>query len=109
MNKGNKEEIIKGSGNIFEDLGFDNSEEMLFKAELVSLINGVISKRKLTQAKAAKQIGATQNDVSKLFNGKLDGFSVERLFKFLTSLDRDINISVNKTTRKAGGRIAIAA
>ncbi|WP_246738887.1 XRE family transcriptional regulator [Mesorhizobium sp. NZP2234] len=39
------------SGNVFADLGFDNSEEELRKAKLAREIRAVIIRRRLTQAK----------------------------------------------------------
>ncbi|WP_245303396.1 XRE family transcriptional regulator [Mesorhizobium loti] len=42
------------SGNVFADLGFDNSEEELRKAKLAREIRAVINRRRLTQAKSAQ-------------------------------------------------------
>ena len=46
-----------GSGNVFADLGFPNAEEMLAKAELAQKITAIITRRRLTQAEAAKLLG----------------------------------------------------
>ena len=43
-----------GSGNVFADLSFANSEEMLATAQLVSEIHKAIKKKKLTQTEGAK-------------------------------------------------------
>ncbi len=51
------ENITRGSGNIFADLGFDNPEEMATKAQLVSQINAIIKQRKLTQKNAGEVLG----------------------------------------------------
>ena len=61
-----KEKIIRGSGNVFEDLGFDNPAEYQAKAELALQIIKIIEKRDLTQKEAATLIGAVQPDISKL-------------------------------------------
>ncbi|BCH12507.1 hypothetical protein MesoLj131c_67650 (plasmid) [Mesorhizobium sp. 131-3-5] len=42
------------SGNVFADLGFDNSEEELRKAKLAREIRAIIMRRRLTQAKSAQ-------------------------------------------------------
>jgi len=48
--------------------------------------------------------------VSALANYKLDGFSVERLMTFLTSLDQDVEIVIsNKPRSRAAGRISVVA
>jgi predicted XRE-type DNA-binding protein len=89
-----EETIEAGGGNVFADLGFKNSEELLAKAELVQRIADIIAERKLTQARAAKVLGVDQPKVSALLRGKLDGFSIDRLFRFLNTLGRDVEITV---------------
>ena len=89
-------EIIKGTDNIFADLGFDNPEEYKVKADLAMEINRIIKKRKLKQSDAAKIIDTTQVHVSKLKRGRLEGFSLERLIHFLNLLDRDVELVVKQ-------------
>ncbi|MBT3367907.1 MAG: XRE family transcriptional regulator [Nitrospina sp.] len=84
----------KSSGNVFRDLGLENPEELLLKAEIASMIYNIIQKRGLTQKQAGSILGINQPKVSALKNGRLDGFSFDRLFQFLKALDQDINISV---------------
>lgn len=90
------EKIHKGSGNVFADLGLDNSEELLTKAKLTSQINDILRRRKLTQKGAAALLGLAQSDVSNLRRGRLSGFSVERLFRLLNALDREVEIVVRR-------------
>ena len=92
----------KGSGNVFRDLGFEQPAEELAKAQLASLIYDVITKRELTQKEAASVLGINQPKVSALKNGKLSGFSIERLFSFLRALDLDIDIVVHPKKKKQG-------
>src|SRR3954468_19651173 len=89
-----EETIEPSSGNVFADLGLKNPEELLAKAELVQRISDAIAERKLTQARAAKLLGIDQPKVSALLRGKLEGFSIDRLFRFLNALGRDVEISV---------------
>jgi predicted XRE-type DNA-binding protein len=86
--------VQSGSGNVFADLGLANSEELLIKAELVRQISNLIDAESLTQTEAAKILGIDQPKVSALLNGKLSGFSTERLFKFLNALGSDVEIRV---------------
>src|SRR3954453_14087958 len=97
-----EETVEASSGNVFADLGLKNPEELLAKAELVQRISDVIAERKLTQARAAKVLGIDQPKVSALLRGKLDGFSIDRLFRFLNALGRDVEISV-RPARDAKG------
>jgi len=86
--------VQSSSGNVFADLGLANADELLIKAELVRQISNLIEARKLTQTEAAKLLGIDQPKVSALLNGKLSGFSTERLFRFLNALGSDVEIRV---------------
>ncbi|MCI0379188.1 MAG: helix-turn-helix domain-containing protein [Gemmataceae bacterium] len=90
------------SGNVFADLGFPNAEELLAKAELVQRISNQIDERKLTQAQAAAVLGIDQPKVSALLRGKLDGFSTDRLFRFLNALGNEIEVVIRPFARKTG-------
>lgn len=92
-------EVTKGSHNVFADLGLPDSEELLAKARLASAISDIITGRHLTQTEAADLLGTSQPKVSNLMNGRLDGFSLERLARFLNSLDRDVEIRVKRRPR----------
>ena len=86
--------VLTSSGNVFADLGLANSDELLIKAELVRQISNLIDARRLTQAEAAKILGIDQPKVSALLNGRLSGFSTDRLFRFLNALGSDVEIRV---------------
>lgn len=88
------ERITKSSGNVFADLGVRNPEEALVKAQLAQAISQTIDAKGLTQAQAAELLGVDQPKVSRLVRGQLAGFSIDRLFRFLTLLGRDIEIIV---------------
>jgi len=87
------------SGNVFADLGLPDSDELLAKAALVHQILSIASHRHLTQSQTAAILGTTQPKVSDLFAGKLAGFSMERLMRFLNALDRDVRIVVSPKPR----------
>jgi predicted XRE-type DNA-binding protein len=88
-------DYVVSSGNVFADLGVPNPEEALAKAELANKISVIIKERKLTQKKAAELLGIDQPKVSMLLRGRLTGFSIERLMRFLMLLGQDIRISVH--------------
>jgi predicted XRE-type DNA-binding protein len=93
------EDYIVGSGNVFKDLGFDNPEEELAKAKLASIINDIIEKRGLTQKQAGEILGVNQPKISALKNGRLKGFSIERLFSYLEALDQHIEITITDRSK----------
>jgi predicted XRE-type DNA-binding protein len=87
-------EFEDSSGNVFADLGLSNPEERLIKAELAIRIRRLIKDRRLTQAAAARLLEIDQPKISMLVGGKLSGFSLERLFRFLYKLGQNITICV---------------
>jgi predicted XRE-type DNA-binding protein len=87
------------SGNVFADLNVSNPEEALAKAELARKISYIIKRKKLTQEQAALLLGIDQPKVSALIGGKLSGFSLERLFRFLNELGQDVTINVKPKSR----------
>lgn len=91
--------IERGSTNVYADLGLDNAEEMLVKAQLATEINGIIKRRKLTQVQAAELLGITQPKLSGLLRGQFRGISESKMLECLTRLGRDIEIVVKSTPR----------
>ena len=87
--------VEESSGNVFADLGLKNPEELLAKAELVQRITDIIAERKLTQVRAAKLLGIDQPKISALLRGKLDGFSTDRLLRFLNALGSNVEIIIH--------------
>jgi predicted XRE-type DNA-binding protein len=85
--------------NIFAVIGRPNADELLAKAELARAVERVLRERKLTQAQAARILGVTQPDVSDLYRGRLSGYSMERLYRFLKALDQDVQIVVQPKPR----------
>lgn len=92
-------EITRSSGNVFADLGLPDADQLLAKADLALEITEIIEERSLTQAEAAEIMGVDQPKVSALVRGRLDGFSMERLCRFLNTLGRDVEIIVRPTPR----------
>lgn len=92
-------EHVVSSGNVFADLGLPKADELQAKAALVSQIASIVTHRHLTQAETAKILGTGQPKVSELLAGRLDGFSIERLIRYLNALDRDVQIVVSPKPR----------
>ena len=69
-----KEKIIKGSGNVFIDLGFAPEEAMVLamRSQLMCDLELLIEKRGWSQAQAAEKLGIAQSRVSDLVRGKWD-------------------------------------
>ena len=104
-----KEKVQPSSGNVFADLQIPHPDQYLAKAELAAKILQIIKRRRLTQAAAGKLLGVSQPKVSALLNGRLDGFSSDRLFRFLTALGCDVRITVSRRRPPTPGRVQVIA
>jgi len=104
--------VRKSSGNVFADLGIKNPEEAMVKARLAHVISDAITTRDMTQVEAAELLGIDQPKVSRLVRGQLAGFSIDRLFRFVTLLGSDIEITIVEQVRRHRGaghmKIALA-
>ena len=100
--------VYRGRDNVFADLGFDNPEEMRLRADLVQRLREIIQRRRLTQAAAAKLLRIKQPDLSALLHGRLTKYSLERLLRFMTILDRDVKIVVKAKPRHRSARMSVA-
>jgi predicted XRE-type DNA-binding protein len=102
--------VTPSSGNVFADLGLPRADERQTQVRLAVAINQAIKDRRLSQVGAAQLLEINQPKISALANYRLDGFSVERLMRFLNALGRDIEIVVRKRPRSQKiGRILVTA
>jgi predicted XRE-type DNA-binding protein len=84
-NESSNKSVIKGSSNVFEDLGFDQAEaaNLKIRADLMLDLRRHIQKSGWTQAQAAEFFGETQPRISNLLKGEINRFSVDKLIVML--------------------------
>ena len=105
-----KLQITPSSGNVFADLKVPNAGEKLTKVRLAVAINQILAERRLSQTAAARQLAINQPKISALVNYRLEGFSAERLMRFLNALDRDVEIIIRRRPRaRRLSRISVTA
>ncbi len=109
MAKATTERVIPSSGNVFADMGLPDAAELDTKARLGAAINRIVERRRLTQAEVAVALEINQPKVSALLHYKLEGFSVERLMRFLVALGQDVEIVVKAKPRTRSALIAVCA
>ncbi|MFN7499845.1 MAG: helix-turn-helix domain-containing protein [Dolichospermum sp.] len=82
------------SGNIFQDLGFDNAEEKLAKVKLASVIADILEQQQITPQQAAQILGLELEQINNLTNGILKDFTIENLLSYLIKLGQNVEIMV---------------
>ncbi len=98
-------DYVESSGNVFADLKVPNPEDAQLKARLAVAITKAIKVRGLTQKEAGKLMGLKQPKVCDVLAGRLAGYSVERLMRFLTLLGQDVRVTVLPRRTKGRARL----
>jgi predicted XRE-type DNA-binding protein len=93
--------------NVWLQLGLPDAEEHYLKAELVLRLDQAIRALALTQRIAARRIGTTQPELSKILRGKFSEVSLERLLRFLTALGCQIEIKIAAAKPDKAGAVTI--
>ena len=93
--------------NVWLQLGFPDAEEHFLKAELVFRLSRAIKSLGLTQRAAARQVGTTQPELSKILGGKFTEVSLERLMRFLTALGYPIEIKIGGRRVNRAGEVTV--
>ena len=101
--------VERSSGNVFADLDVPDPDAHLLKGELVSRIDTIVRQRGITQTEAARILGLSQPDVSRLLRGDFRQYSLERLFRLLAAFGRDTDIVIRQPRSATGGKLRIAA
>jgi len=101
-------EVLRGSGNVYADLGLADAEKIKIKTGLVVEIRKAMRRMELTQQEAAKRMGLSQPKVSDMMRGDFSNLSERKLMDCLTRLGYDIEIKI-KPTKQPVGHLLLAA
>jgi predicted XRE-type DNA-binding protein len=96
-------DLVRGSGNLFEDFETAEPELRQLKALLAAEVIKTLDQRKLTVRKAEAITHIAAADFSRIRKVKLDRFTIDRLMTILDRLGQDVQVSVSVRTRTAAG------
>ena len=89
-----KMEVVRGSGNVFRDLGHENADTKQFKAVLAAEIIKALDRERLTVRAAHDRTGFAAADFSRIRNADLERFTVDRLMSILYRLGSRVEVKV---------------
>lgn len=92
--KTEKLELVRGTGNVFRDLGHKNADVEQFKSILAAEILKSLNREKLTVRAAHARTGIAAADFSRIRNADLDRFTVDRLMSVLNRLGARVEVKV---------------
>jgi predicted XRE-type DNA-binding protein len=93
MKKG-KLEVLRGSGNVFHDLGRKDSDADQFRAILAAEIVKALDRQRLTVRAAHESTGYAAADFSRIRNADLGRFTVDRLMSILDRLGARVEVKI---------------
>jgi predicted XRE-type DNA-binding protein len=94
-------ELIRGSNNVFRDLGRPNAEVEQLKAALAAKIINVLDDQKISVRRAQEITGFAAADFSRIRQAKLSRFTIDRLMAMLDRLDQDVEVRIAVRPRTA--------
>ena len=98
-------EVVRGSGNVFRDLGRRNPDVDQLKSILAAEIIKTLDRQRLTVRAAHERTGHAAADFSRIRNADLDRFTLDRLVSILGALGSRVEVKV-KATRNSKRKAA---
>jgi predicted XRE-type DNA-binding protein len=92
--KGEKLKVMRGSGNVFRDLGHKNADVEQFKAILAAEIIKALDREGLSVRAAQGRTGIAAADFSRIRNADLGRFTVDRLMAIIDRLGSRIEVKI---------------
>jgi predicted XRE-type DNA-binding protein len=83
------------SGNVFADLGLEDADQLLARAQIGFHVFRILEGKRLRQREIAEILGIAQPDVSHLMNGHFSRFTTDKLLDFLHRLNLKVRIEVS--------------
>jgi predicted XRE-type DNA-binding protein len=101
-------EVVRGSGNVFRDLGRKNADADQFKAILAAEIIKALDREHLTVRAAHSRTGIAAADFSRIRNADLGRFTVDRLISIINRLGSRVEVKVRVRPAQAVAHEATA-
>ena len=96
-------ELVRGSGNVFRDLGQPDADVQQTKALLAARIIGILDEDGLSTRKAEARTGVSHADFTRIRNVQLGRFTIDRLMTVLNKLGQQVDVQVTIQPRPAEG------
>ena len=87
-------EIVRGSGNVFRDLGHESPDVEQLKAILAAQIIKMLDRQGLSVRAAHAQTGIAAADYSRIRNADLGRFTLDRLLSIINRLGSRVEVRV---------------
>lgn len=92
--KSDRLEVVRGSGNVFHDLGNEDADVEQFKAILAAEIIKALDRQRLSVRAAHDRTGIAAADFSRIRNADLGRFTVDRLISIINRLGSRVELRI---------------
>src|SRR5438445_5525755 len=106
--KSEKLDLVRGSGNVFRDLGRENADVEQVKARLAAEIIKSLDRDELTVRAAHARTGIAAADFSRIRNADLARFTADRLVGIINRLGSRVDVKVKVRSATRSGHAALA-
>ena len=106
--KNEKLDVMRGSGNVFRDLGHENADAQQFKAILAAEIIKELDRDGLSVRAAHSRTGIAAADFSRIRNADLGRFTIDRLLSIINRLGSRVEVKVRVRRAETVGHEATA-
>ena len=106
--KDKKLEVVRGSGNVYRDLGHDNADAKQLKALLAAEILKALDRDRLSVRQAEARTGFAAADFSRIRNADLGRFTLDRLMSILNRLGSRVEVKLKVKPASRGAHVATA-
>jgi predicted XRE-type DNA-binding protein len=86
--------VVRGSGNVFRDLGHANADTEQFKSILAAEIIKALDREQLTVRAAHARTGIAAADFSRIRNADLGRFTLDRLMSIINRLGSRVEVKI---------------
>ena len=92
--KREKLEVVRGTGNVFRDVGHENADTAQFKAILAAEIIKALDRQHFSVRAAHGRTGIAAADFSRIRNAVLGRFTVDRLISIVNRLGSRVEVKI---------------
>jgi predicted XRE-type DNA-binding protein len=87
-------ELVRGSGNVYRDLGRPDAGLAQARALVAARIIQILDERRLSTRDAERITGVSHAEFSRIRNTQLRRFTLDRMINILGKLDADVEVNI---------------
>lgn len=106
--KSKRLEVVRGSGNVYRDLGHENADVKQLKALLAAEILKALDRERLSVRQAQVRTGIAAADFSRIRNADLGRFTLDRLMSIINRLGSRVEVSLKVKPPSRGAHVTTA-